>query len=445
MAKSELLRLERIEVDDLFRVYNHRINLDLNDRITLLHGQNGVGKTTVLRMTDAILRGSFSRFRKIPFTRFMLGFHDGSTLELRVASEHKSDTKTHELKLTTSTDSNSEVVNLGPSGAESIAAQIDYLHPHETMADTWIDIRDGEVLLESDIFDRFGDRFPSVESRHKDLIWFSDFLEKANAHFIEAQRLVRRHREPKSSRSMRRVVFNHRPISSVVDCSEDFRNQLDDKMANYGRRAQSLDQSFPHRLITATEELTGDELQAEMDNLDRKTAGLKEIGILDDTPDHPFDIGSLGNMEDPTKARVLTLYVQDTAGKLLELDDFANRTRLFLGSMNAKFRYKKVRLDRQKGLVAVSETGDTLELDNLSSGEQHELVLHYDLLFRVPSNTVVLIDEPELSLHVAWQKRFLSDLVEIVQLSEFDALIATHSPFIIGDRIDLMVGLGDTD
>ena len=91
----------------------------------------------------------------------------------------------------------------------------------------------------------------------------------------------------------------------------------------------------------------------------------------------------------------------------------------------------------------MSDDNAPLLLDSLSSGEQHELVLHYDLLFRVPSNTIVLIDEPELSLHVAWQKRFLSDLVDIVKLSGFDALIATHSPFIVGAREDLMVGLGD--
>ena len=92
--------------------------------------------------------------------------------------------------------------------------------------------------------------------------------------------------------------------------------------------------------------------------------------------------------------------------------------------------------------MAISDSGQTLSLSSLSSGEQQELVLHYDLLFRVPSNTIVLIDEPELSLHVAWQKKFLPELLEIVQLSNFDALVATHSPFVVGERTDLMIGLG---
>jgi len=109
--------------------------------------------------------------------------------------------------------------------------------------------------------------------------------------------------------------------------------------------------------------------------------------------------------------------------------------------VNRKFLHKRIRIDREAGLVAERDDGTPLKLEALSSGEQHELVLHYDLLFRVKPNTLVLIDEPELSLHVAWQKRFLPDLLEIVATAQFDVLIATHSPYIIGDRSDLMIGL----
>ena len=38
MTQSELLRLERVEVDGLFNVYNHYIDLNLDDRVTILHG-----------------------------------------------------------------------------------------------------------------------------------------------------------------------------------------------------------------------------------------------------------------------------------------------------------------------------------------------------------------------------------------------------------------------
>ena len=141
---------------------------------------------------------------------------------------------------------------------------------------------------------------------------------------------------------------------------------------------------------------------------------------------------------------VMTLYVRNTEEKLQALEDLASRTRLLLENVNHKFRHKTIRLDRENGFVATSDMGQ-IPLNSLSSGEQHEFVLHYDLLFRVPTNTTVLIDEPELSLHVTWQKRFLPDLLSIVELRGFDAIVATHSPYIIGDKTELMVGLGDSD
>ena len=213
-------------------------------------------------------------------------------------------------------------------------------------------------------------------------------------------------------------------------------------MAAYGRQAQTLDQSFPQRLISITDELAIHEIQTRMEALTRKTGDYKKIGILDETTTHPFDVDSLGDLDD-TQARVMTLYLQDTERKLGVLDDLANRTRLILKNVNDKFRHKTILPDREEGLVAQGDGDKKLPLHSLSSGEQHELVLHYDLLFKTQPNTIVLIDEPEISLHVAWQKNFLPDLMEIVKISSFDAVVATHSPYIVSDRDDLMVGLGD--
>ena len=72
-ASRPLLRLQRIEVDGLFGIYDHRIDLNATDRVTVLHGPNGVGKTSVLRMVYAALRNDFACFKRIPFDRFFSG------------------------------------------------------------------------------------------------------------------------------------------------------------------------------------------------------------------------------------------------------------------------------------------------------------------------------------------------------------------------------------
>ena len=437
MDQTSLLRLERIEIDGLFGLYHHCIDLNLKDRVTLLHGPNGVGKTTTLGMVDALLRGNMGYFGRLPFSRFLLRFEDETVLKLN-ATEPGETSRRAEFALERPNGQRElDVVPL-VAHAESIAANLDYLarSPDE---DGWIDVRDGEFIRDREVVRRFGGSDPG---RGQTPPWLDEFSRSTNTHFIRAQRLVRTGIGDYTHRGRGLLPRQVPSLSQIVECSRDFQRRLGRTMADYGRQAQTLDQTFPQRLMSGDDLPREDQedLEQRMIELERKTEEFKKIGILDETPTRPIE--HLGDM-DATQRRVMALYVRDTEEKLGTLEDLASRTRTLLDNVNGKYRHKRIRLDREDGLVAEGEQGQRLPLDSLSSGEQHELVLHYDMLFRVRPNTVVLVDEPELSLHVEWQGMFLPELTEIVQLAAFDAIVATHSPFIVGERDDLMVGLGD--
>jgi predicted ATP-binding protein involved in virulence len=123
------------------------------------------------------------------------------------------------------------------------------------------------------------------------------------------------------------------------------------------------------------------------------------------------------------------------------LEALSDRIEILLTVLNRKFTNKTVSISRESGLAIYGRDEKPIPVTALSSGEQHELVLLYDLLFKVKPNTLVLIDEPELSLHISWQKAFMDDLLEIIRIAHFDVLVATHSPYIVGDRSDLLVVL----
>jgi predicted ATP-dependent endonuclease of OLD family len=212
-------------------------------------------------------------------------------------------------------------------------------------------------------------------------------------------------------------------------------------LSRYGTESQKLDQTFPQRLIWSgyVSTPTVEDLKERLNKLDEQLSKLNALGLIDKVsyPAQPSEIDAL----EEVKRSVMALYVQDTENKLQFLASLATRIQLLVDSVNGKFRNKTLMVSRERGLQVFDQRKRPVGLDALSSGEQHELVLWFDLLFNVKTNSLVLIDEPELSLHVSWQKKMLPELLEIAGTVRFDALVATHSPFIIGDRLDLTVSL----
>ena len=89
--------------------------------------------------------------------------------------------------------------------------------------------------------------------------------------------------------------------------------------------------------------------------------------------------------------------------------------------------------------ITVGEAKDAISSDKLSSGEKQMLsFLCYNAFNR---GMAVFIDEPELSLHVDWQRRLLSTLLKQGQKNQF--FIATHSPFIYSKYPDKEFMLDD--
>lgn len=85
---------------------------------------------------------------------------------------------------------------------------------------------------------------------------------------------------------------------------------------------------------------------------------------------------------------------------------------------------------------------DEIKLDQLSSGEKQIVSLFSHLYLSEENQYFVMIDEPELSLSVPWQRQFL---VDIKQGDFCSGIIAvTHSPFIYENELDSYAhGLGE--
>lgn len=99
---------------------------------------------------------------------------------------------------------------------------------------------------------------------------------------------------------------------------------------------------------------------------------------------------------------------------------------------NSELTNKTIHINRRTGEIEIKfkNTKELLPIEKLSSGEKNLLLLYFTLIFSTADNSILLIDEPETSLHPDWLISFVDNVNLIAENKNTQYIIATHSPAI---------------
>jgi hypothetical protein len=227
--------------------------------------------------------------------------------------------------------------------------------------------------------------------------------------------------------------------------TRELHNEIQQALGLYASRSQELDRRFPGRVAEAVEAeqdaTSPEQLRRLLHEVEQERGLLHQVGLLgSEEGPIPFDPGRL---ETARLRPVIQTFAQDTLEKFEVLRELRGRLELFQRFLNQHYQGKSVRTSREAGFQISLEDGQRLRPDQLSSGEQQILALAFRILFRSNPGTLILIDEPELSLHVLWQSTLIEDLAAMGRARDVTFLLATHSPTLISDRRELMRSLDD--
>ncbi len=89
-------------------------------------------------------------------------------------------------------------------------------------------------------------------------------------------------------------------------------------------------------------------------------------------------------------------------------------------------------LDAEKKPLFKTKDGSYIDIDSLSNGEKQILSYALLLFVRGLQNYLILIDEPEFSLHPSWQNKITGVFQRYASEYNCQVILATHSPQIIG-------------
>lgn len=173
------------------------------------------------------------------------------------------------------------------------------------------------------------------------------------------------------------------------------------------------------RLVSAYEQLGA------IDNDVRKKIRF-HVSAIDETIDkikskvdnNNIDIKSLEALRKTRKIIELSLNSKEETQKIYStINQFLKIIKEFINDKNFSFN---------SGKLIISNDKEIIEHNKLSSGEKQLIILMVEALLQKGGRHIFLADEPELSLHIAWQRKIVPAIRQINP--EAQIIVATHSP-----------------
>lgn len=244
------------------------------------------------------------------------------------------------------------------------------------------------------------------------------YLAGNNAYYIDDKRVMRN-----------TIDANAEKISDIVE-----RLTIDAELLRERIRDNQIDFSSP--VLDMGEEILEEEYKSRVAKILSELKPLKEWGMVNE------EFVPIPYLE--AISSFLRKYLDDIEFKMRIHSEFVGQLSLFKALVDESvFANKTLRVDDEVGFLFYSQSKfkEPLMPEKLSSGERHLLLQLFELIFRAPQGALVLIDEPELSMHMYWQLRYSKMLSRIAELRKLHFIVATHSPQIFNSMWNRSIDL----
>lgn len=431
------------------KVYGYlEFNVDFHSDLSFLVGVNGSGKTTILRLIQALLTPSLRDLLAIPFVEVQVVYEDKdekininankSAEQLEISVSAISET----LSLPVIDEDKLDYILSRPARSEELFEEYQLKHSDHSVfkyiskinAPVFLGLeRTHKSTLESP-GEYYYERERMLAKKARTGLRGRRIVKGSlAAGLMETQVLIQdafgrlRHIENQYSERLRESIL----LSAIKYPDFSFlEGDLESILPNWIERKQILQRRDEIELALSNIGVSGEKIKGVLESYFKRLEGLFEsMEQLKEKKGIPFEW--LLNKAQIDRISDLIEIIDDHKSRVDKLFSPINK---FIDSVNSFYldTGKSLSIDTVGHLTIMRPDKELAPIEALSSGERQLLIIIAHLLFNEYSSrsNVFIIDEPELSLHLKWQERFVEKAIEISPNTQL--VLATHSPEIVG-------------
>lgn len=425
--ETKILKLLNLSITKLYGELDY--NITFNDDITFLYGDNGCGKTTVLNILTYIITGKIYELFRYDFTTMELTYFSAQTGKkeaIKLLNDRVNNISVSYQGIPTNIESRKFELSRNPEEAEE--AERFYFSEYPVLKQ----IKDtfNYLYLPLNRNGNIHNDYPFVQ-RNRGIVHGRYFRGKSDEITLYGVESLISSANSKKNFSLNEL--NERFSDDVLKSFLDVDNipnpeEIVQYLINLNEkeiRQTKNDYIKVLKTLRKWNDETNEKINVFFDSLFRYAEQAKK----EDTP--RFDIESLFNVSELIKIKSVIAKADKTENSkkraMKPIEDFLNTVNMFIGDGNNKEIFIDV-----DGTVLLKTPSKKISIHDLSSGEKQIITFFAYLIFGLPNTnqSIFIVDEPELSLHLNWQRKFVDSIMSInknVQL-----IFATHSPEMIG-------------
>lgn len=406
------------------------VELIFKEKLTILIGGNGTGKTTILNLINSIINETYQNLFDYEFETILIQFKgkylkiekQGYRLELIEISEEKEFLGKKYILKDDGLDIDEELIN---------SKIINSYYSKSLYFPTY---RRAEVelteLFKSDKFRRnnFNFRLNNLNKFKNTVVGINN---KDIADIVHRKWFEISQKESSILNSFISEMFLQ--SLTIKDNSTEILDSVDEE--NITSKIKEMYQ----RTLPIKENLLNSKLKIYREYITKAKQVNQELSRL--LEGEPLEVKDINNILDSTMEQIdLKRNVDYSLSRILDIIELYEDKCLHIEKIKApiknieltlsEFLYPKIaKID--KGQLYFLKNGDRLCFEDLSAGEKQIVTIFIYIVLVLDNKGIVLIDELELSLHIEWQRKIIAKLIE--NRPDVQFIISTHSPSILSN------------